>query len=293
MKNFLLIGFGQIGRHYFTALKKSYNCQIDIVEKQLIPPFPEDNIEIISFDNLKPDYELAIIATGAQDQFKVLREISTKTAIKNLILEKNISQYKQDLIDSKKILMNSYVNIWFAYSKITSFLIKKNLLINNISIKISDKTLLSNSIHYLYFIIKIANSELKTLIFSKASNYFSTTRSYAAEIHGEISGCLYSGVEFSIQSLVNTTGPTSITISTRNYGLILIDMEKFVLTINGGKKIQFKEWLISLDFARVVKDLDENRRILYPRVDEVARMQLMLYEAIEKVLGKSEVIPFA
>lgn len=295
MKNFLLIGFGNLGKHYYTAFNQIQNCNIDIWEIKQIENQTMHNTKILeNLGSIKRSYDLAVIAVGAHNQLSVLNEINTISNIRNIILEKNISQFKQDLIYNRKLLKKCYVNIWFTVSEILPLLLNLNLKIYNIEVKVPDKTLLSNTIHYIYFIIKMAQSNIANLEFnSETDQFFKTKRLYAAEIMGEFQGKTLSGVKFSIECLPTTIGPTTIVIKTYNNGIVTVNLDEHEVTLNNNTKIKFSEWLVSKDFKFVISDLLKGKRINLPRADEVAINQLIIYEAIEKKFGERKKIPFA
>lgn len=131
MYHIAIIGAGQLGSRHLQGLKLAHlPMRIQIVDSspaslntaqeryEQIEPNPQIfSVECLtSIDNLMPELDLVIIATGSKPRAAILAELLAKKSVKNLVLEKilfpSIREYTdiETLLQAKGLLDRTWVN---------------------------------------------------------------------------------------------------------------------------------------------------------------------------------------
>ena len=119
MYKVVLVGFGSIGFRYFEAINKirSLNIKLFIIDKKiksLIKKYNLEKLTINTSNNLKSipkKIDLCIVSTTCQNRHILLKKLVEKSNLKNLILEKPITQSPTELLKLNRILKNMK-NVW-------------------------------------------------------------------------------------------------------------------------------------------------------------------------------------
>lgn len=165
MTQYAIIGSGQLGSRHLQSLAatESKIWVYDPFEGSLVTAknrLSEINqkAEVVfssSFDSAPKEIDLAVIATNSNVRLDCIKNLVSRSAVKNLILEKVLFDKLNDYIEAKKLLekhgINSWVNCprrtWEIYQQIKK--LKKIDSPISISIHAGEFGLTSNAIHFL------------------------------------------------------------------------------------------------------------------------------------------------
>jgi hypothetical protein len=232
-----IVGAGQIGSRHLQALCHLENStRIDLVDpsneslqtardryKEAMPA-NKQSIELHchnDLDNLPGTLDLVIIATNSIVRERVLREITEKRPVKNLILEKILFQRKAQYIGVDKFLKESGIPTWVScWMRTTDFFKKIKSLLNpekqiRVIIEGPQWGIGCNSVHFLDFFSYLTNAgEFKFTETELASKALESKRSGFKEFSGRIAGKDSRGN--TLELICYETGAEPITIKIYN-----------------------------------------------------------------------------
>ena len=210
------------------SLKKAF----DRYEEAVSPG--KQNIELCchkSLDGLPGTLDLIIIATNSNVRSKLLKEVTRKRSVKNLILEKVLFQKKIDYISVDKFLKESSIPTWVSCWMRTTDLFKqiKSLLNLNECIQMQVRGaqwgMGTNSIHYMDLFSYLSGcNDFKFVNVHLEDNMLCAKREGFKEFIGHLEGRNSRGDSLDLVCNHKQEGP--ITIEIRN------GPEKYLLTTN-------------------------------------------------------------
>lgn len=181
--NILLVGAGALGFRYFEGLLKLPGAKsIDVIDlnlnalEKVRSVFNELHLkkdtEVVCYDHfqgLRLAYDVVVIATGSDVRFNVLKEISNKSEIKNLILEKVLFQKSIEFDKTTELIkdkgINTYVNHprreFPFYQKLR--LLLKNERIKSFSVSGPQWGLACNGLHFIDVFMFLSGKNIESL----------------------------------------------------------------------------------------------------------------------------------
>ena len=203
MSSLLIVGLGNVGiRHLEGCLKIKKIKRIYAVEKSkkrinFCKSIFKNHIffEKIFFksNTHKISSKLAIISTNSNERFSIAKDLIKKNKIRNLILEKFLTNKMSDLKNFIKLTKsaNIWINHIYRYQEAFTFL-KKHLYKQkyrklNILIKGNNLNVTSNLIHFVDYASFFMNDKVKIskILFSKKSKWSKSKKNYW-EFNGEV-----------------------------------------------------------------------------------------------------------
>jgi len=217
MKKIIIIGVGQLGfRHAQSFLGFGESLEILLVERkkdqltQTLTDLNGDkgigNVNYIGSSDTptNEEFDLAIIATNADVRYIVASELIKNNIVKNLILEKNIFQNKDDFNTFNNLITVNKVDTWVncpmrsfkVYSELKleldrKFPIEMNVVGNNWG-------LACNSIHYIDLVAFLTESNCISIRAGKLE-VIESKRAGFVEFNGSLS------VEYNEMAMLNLT----------------------------------------------------------------------------------------
>lgn len=247
MKKIALIGAGQIGSRHLQALGKiDIPISIEVVnpntgallmaEKRFGEVPINKNISSINFfkdlDKLSSEIDLCIIATKADVRADVIREVTARKIIRNLILEKVLFQNIKDFDLISELLKSANINAWVncprrtypIYKWIKGFFQPGEKI--SIRVEAQDMGLCSNSIHFvdlLAFITGLTDIEFDNTGIERA--VFESKRKGFIEFYGTLEGIQSNGSNITLSFLRAFTPSIKIKISSERVKVLINETE--------------------------------------------------------------------
>tara|TARA_A100001035_G_C27787074_1_gene505024 strand:+ start:7678 stop:8631 length:954 start_codon:yes stop_codon:yes gene_type:complete len=209
----LIIGCGNIGSWHLQSLRRlKFKLSIYVVDsdpksfslaKQRFNKIKNLTSHSCLFSTELPKkikyFDICILATSSHRRYKIIESISEKVVIKNWIIEKVLSQNKNDLIKIEKLIDLKKCNAWVNTPHRTQLLFKK--LKNKIkkkrvsgSVKGVNWGLMCNSIHYLDVFSWLLDEKLVSINTDKLNKqWFSSKRGNYMEVDGALKATFSEG----------------------------------------------------------------------------------------------------
>jgi hypothetical protein len=162
MYKVVIVGFGSIGFRYFEAINKikSSNIKLFIVDKKIKSLIKKYNLgkwAINSSNNFKSipkQIDLCIISTTCKNRHILLKKLIEKTNLKNLILEKPLTQSPTELLKLNRTLKNiknTWVNTDRRCLNIYKFISSRLNIKSKITMKVEGNSwgICCNSLHFI------------------------------------------------------------------------------------------------------------------------------------------------
>lgn len=285
MKKIAVIGAGQIGSRHLQALGKiDIPISIEVVnpntgallmaEKRFGEVPINKNISSINFfkdlGKLSSEIDLCIIATKADVRADVIREVTARKIIRNLILEKVLFQNIKDFDLISELLKSANINAWVncprrtypIYKWIKGFFPPGEKI--SICVEAQDMGLCCNSIHFidlLSFITELTNIEIDITGIEKT--VFESKRTGFIEFYGILQGFQSNGSNIIVTSQNKMPSLIKIMIFGERINVFINETEGTAEISKKEdnwkwEKIQFKEPLQSELTQLVAKDILEN-----------------------------------
>jgi hypothetical protein len=177
-KKIVLIGLGNIGKHYMSGLSKVkfkadfffIDCStnnLNKAEKQWLSICKKETLANFTkkINILPKKIDLVIIATPANSRLKIIEKLKNLSKVRYWIVEKPLTVDSKSLNKICKYLKNQrvFINISRVYSKNYLKIKKKILSRNNLKLKVNGFcwNLAGNAIHFLYLYFWLKNSLAK------------------------------------------------------------------------------------------------------------------------------------
>ena len=161
MYKIVIVGLGSIGYRYFEAIQRIQfpNIKIFLVDKKIKSIMQKHNLNgkliktVGDLKSIPKKIDLCIVSTTCRNRHILLKKIILKSSIKNLILEKPLTQSPSELIKLNIILKN-LKNVWVntdrRCDKIYKFIKSRLNTKNKIVMKVEGNSwgICCNSLHY-------------------------------------------------------------------------------------------------------------------------------------------------
>ncbi|MDA7855552.1 Gfo/Idh/MocA family oxidoreductase [Cyclobacteriaceae bacterium] len=231
----LIIGAGQLGSRHLQGLLK-FNMEqviyvLDPSENSLnISKERAQDVEnkhnlifINDWDKIPSEFDLVIIATGANVRSKVVMKLLTNFKVKNLILEKvlfqDLSSYSEIANIIKETSTSTWVNharrMFDHYQKIKSIIAQNE---ERVSLQVygGNWGLACNGLHFIDLVCFLSNSEIEKIDFDGVEEVIDSKRFNNIEFTGSIKGKLKNRSDFSIFSLSGHSADITVCIFTKS-----------------------------------------------------------------------------
>lgn len=309
MKINLIIGAGQLGsRHLQGLLRLQQEQHIYVMDPSgsslTIAQERAKEIEnkhtisyILKWELLPKEFDLVIVATGANVRANIVTQLLKNYNVKNLVLEKILFQDILSYTNIKELIETTKTPTWvnhprrmFDHYKKIKEIIEKNE--KNVSFQVygGDWGLACNALHFLDLFAFLANSEVETIDMDWIDNIIhESKRLNCIELTGSLKGTLKNGSNFVITSKEGEIG--DITLS------VLTNSNRWIIQEGSAKKIihlsklnSFNEEISNFNTefqstltTRIANDLFSNNTTNLPTYDEACASHLPF---IEKTLKK-------
>lgn len=308
-KKILLVGCGNIGsRHLQALVKLSFKTDIHIVENDhksrkiaesrlFEVDFNKKNHQIYwhhSLDNLKPPYDLVIVATPSKGRVNLIIKL-LKMGNKKFLIEKIICQSKREyeILLQKMKLFNAvgWVNTSRRYFKTYKIIKKKlnNVKCLNINIFSNSSGLGTNSIHFIdLFSWFLHDSDIKLngdFLFPKL--YPSRHGKSYKEFYGTLLCKGKNNSSLTMTFLPSHTESILITISSDSLGYVIDELNDSAYELGKNpRKICFKYEHVSNLTTLIVRDILKENSSSLPKLDESYNAHFELFRVFNSHLKK-------
>ena len=307
MFNIILIGFGNMARNHLLSIGglNSEN-QIYIVENDYqlfsksIEEFKSRDIKFLSdFSQIDRDFDLAIITTKASERLEAVSSLLKWATPQNIILEKNLTSNVEDLYQMKEIVdtnpkINFFVNLWVREFRILTKKIKELKVTkpSAIFIKFSDKSLLTNLIHFVDYFYFIFGIEIKQILETGDHKWICGKRKETVEYIGELKLLNSGNITYELISTTNfdnSKGGVRILIISAQGELLLVFLDnKCQIFLNNIFIDEFQLFLQSIDGTRVINNiLNTSSDIELPKFSQVFNNQKVIIQDFLKIFNQS------
>jgi hypothetical protein len=274
--NIMICGFGNIGKRHFEALFKSemeltiyvYDVNTSLYRSSNNNMNLKRTVFLSSIDNdtnheLVDNFDVVIIATSSFGREELIKELTSRFKIRNLILEKVVFQHVDSYLEFLRFFneknINCYVNcprrVMKSYKNLRDELSNQN--ISKISITGSKWNLLSNTLHFLDTIHFLSNIEKVDIdITDKLSNaIFKSKREGYNEMYGSFIGQI-NGIKFNI-ACNDSEEDLLIEIETYDSNYLINETNQIITVNNGSKKLNNAFYIeyVSTTTLGIVEDL--------------------------------------
>ena len=311
LSNILLIGAGNIGSRHLQALK-AVNIPLNIT---VIDPNPdslkiaeeryssmplghhEHTIQYLqNYDNVKGDYDIAIIATHSNNRRMIIEQIITKFRIKSFILEKILFDKKEDYSLIKELLDKHNCQAWvnctrriipFYKDKIKDWYNNKKILF---IVSGSHWGLMSNIIHFLDYMAYILDEYEFSIDFSNLNLKFLNSRiPNFSEMNGAITVYFKKGSLGIINCYPSGKQPLIIDIASDENRCIINEVEGKSWVNNNNNEMGWEEYDSKILYTSqlttsLVEDIIKNNKCSLVSYENSMKLHLSLFEPLLKVL---------
>lgn len=309
MKINLIIGAGQLGSRHLQGLLRLQQEQhiyvMDPSESSLtIAQDRAKEIEnkhtisyISKWELLPKEFDLVIVATGANVRANIVTQLLNNYKVKNLVLEKILFQDILSYTNIKELIEKTKTPTWvnhprrmFDHYKKIKEIIEKND--ENVSFQVygGDWGLACSALHFIDLFAFLANSEVETIDMDWIDNTIhESKRLNCIEFTGSVKGTLKNGSNFVITSKEGEIGDITLCVLTKSNRWI-IQEGSAQKTIHLSKQNSFKEEISNFNSefqstltTRIANDLFSTKTTTLPTYDEACASHLPF---IEKALKK-------
>jgi len=263
LKKIIIIGAGQLGsRHLQSIAQSSFGISIEVVEPfesaRVIAKERYEEIEdkkfvsdiqfYSSIKDLSSDIDMAIIATGADVRFKVVKELLESKKVSNLVLEKVLFQTLDEYTMMESILEKMNTKCWVNHPRRmfpTYHMLKKELKgANQVSYNFQGGNwgLGCNALHFidhLAFLVNSTNIEINNSYLD--NKIYQSKRKGFVEFNGLLTGKIDNHT-FSLYSNKDDT-PSLFSITSDNLTAKINESEGQIILAT--KKNNWKEEIIN------------------------------------------------
>lgn len=292
--NILLVGVGNLGRHYLRSLvtmKKKNMCifvkDIDPKQISIVNSIYAKYIKkkIIIFDNyykIPKSLDFCIICTTSLKRHLVIEEIAKQKKIKYWILEKLISNKIDNLKKIKKLLnfKSVYVNLPRCYDK--KFLYLKNKKLKKITMLTSGGTwnIASNALHHIFLLSWLTNSSIKKILFF-AKEIYLTKRFGFYDFYGTVNAVTNNGSNLTLINNRSKRQFTTEIISKNNKWFV--DEHSGILKKNNTVKM-FKIFNFQSKItSKIIMDIYLQKKITIPKFKQIYDIHLNILKCLKRI----------
>ena len=291
----LIIGAGQLGSRHLQGLLKFEKEQLIYVldpsknslniSKERAQEVENNHnlIFINDWDELPTEFDLVIVATGANVRSKVVSKLLTDFKVKNLILEKilfqDINSYSEISNLIKKTKTSTWVNhprrMFNHYQEIKKIISQSE---EKVSFQVygGNWGLACNGLHFIDLFSFLSNSEVDHLNFDGVEEVVESKRLNNIEFIGSIAGEFKNGSDFKISSINGSYADITVCVFTKSNRWIIQEgtAQKVIqLSVenNFNESITtFKNEFQSTLTTRIINDILTEEKITLPNYDEAS-----------------------
>ena len=317
----MIIGAGQLGSRHLQGLLKSEVKQLiyilDPSENSLNiskerAQEVENNHNLIfinDWDELPTEFDLVIVATGANVRSKVVSKLLTDFKVKNLILEKilfqDINSYSQISNLIRKTKTSTWVNhprrMFKHYQEIKKVI---SLSEENVRFQVygGNWGLACNGLHFVDLFSFLSDSEVEHINFDGVNEIVDSKRVNNIEFIGSIKGEFKNKSDFYISSVDGLYSDITVCVFTKsNRWIIQEGAAQKVIHLDGG--INFSETITTYDAefqstltTRIINDILTKEKITLPNYDEASSSHIPFIKSAlntySRITGiKTSIIP--
>ena len=291
MYKIVLVGFGSIGFRYYQAITKIKlpNIKIFIVDKKKssfkkILKLNKDFIQTSNSLNFIPKKtDLCIISTTCNNRPILIKKLIKKTKIKNVILEKPLTQSSDELIKLNSLLEN-IKNIWVNTDrrclKVYKYLKKKLDKKKKILIKVRGTSwgICCNSLHFVDLFNFLTSNQVTLIEETKSFNWYSSKRKGFKELDDGVLKLRFGIHELQLHSKKYNgySRPLNLSVSNdKNNFLINEDLYYFRIK-SKKKKLIFKNEFTSIKMTNIVRKILLTNKSTLPNYKDSSRLYFPL-----------------
>ena len=270
MYKIILVGFGSIGFRYYQAITKIKlpNIRIFIVDKKKIS-FKKifksnQNYTLTSnnFNFLPKKTDLCIISTTCNNRPVLIQRLINKTKIKNMILEKPLTQSPNELIKLNSLLKN-IKNVWVNTDrrclKVYRYLKKKLNIKKKVLIKVRGSSwgICCNSLHFVDLFNFLTSNEVTLVEETKSFNWYSSKRKGFKELDNGVLKIRFGIHELQLSSnkFNEYSKPLNLSVFNDKNNFSIDEKLNFFYIKSKKKKIIFKNKFKRLKITNFVKKI--------------------------------------
>jgi hypothetical protein len=189
MYKVVIVGFGSIGFRYFEAINKIKlsNIKLFIIDKKIKFLLKKHNLEkwtintSNNFKSIPKKIDLCIVSTTCKNRHILLKKLVEKSNLKNLILEKPLTQSPTELLKLNRILKNMK-NVWVNTDRrsldIYKFVGSRLNIKSKIIMKVEGNSwgICCNSLHFIDLFNFLSNQLLSTIDEKSILSWFPSKR---------------------------------------------------------------------------------------------------------------------
>ena len=291
----LIIGAGQLGSRHLQGLLKFEIEQLIYVldpsenslniskERAQEVKNKHNLIFINDWDELPTEFDLVIVATGANVRSKVVTNLLTDFKVKNLILEKILFQDINSYSEISNLIKKTKTSTWVNHPRrMFNHYHKIKKIISQSEEKVSFQVyggnwgLACNSLHFIDLFSFLSNSEVDHLNFDGVEEVVESKRLNNIEFIGSITGEFKNGSDFKISSINGSYADITVCVFTKSNRWIIQEgtAQKVIqLSVenNFNESITtFKNEFQSTLTTRIINDILTEEKITLPNYDEAS-----------------------
>ena len=291
----LIIGAGQLGSRHLQGLLKFEKEQLIYVldpsknslniSKERAQEVENNHnlIFINDWDELPTEFDLVIVATGANVRSKVVSKLLTDFKVKNLILEKilfqDINSYSEISNLIKKTKTSTWVNhprrMFNHYQEIKKIISQSE---EKVSFQVygGNWGLACNSLHFIDLFSFLSNSEVDHLNFDGVEEVVESKRLNNIEFIGSITGEFKNGSDFKISSINGSYADITVCVFTKsNRWIIQEGTAQKVIQLSVENNFNESITTFNNEFqstltTRIINDILTEEKITLPNYDEAS-----------------------
>ena len=309
MHKVVIVGLGSIGYRYLQALEriKFPNIKIFIVDKKIKTIVQKHNLsrKLIKtardLRSIPKKIDLCIISTTCQNRHILLKKIIHKSNLKNLIIEKPLTQSPNELIKLDIILKN-IKNVWVntdrRCDKIYKFIKSKLNTKSKIVMKVEGNSwgICCNSLHYVDLFNFLSEENLTMIKEKTILNWFPAKREGFKELDNGKLQMRFGNHELHLFSKKNQLSKNLKVLIKNEKKTFYIKEKSKVFELKHGKRtLLFKNNPLSTKMTNIIKkillknksDLPnylESSKLYYPLIDFFLRKWQINFPKSIKVL---------
>jgi hypothetical protein len=307
MYKVLIVGFGSIGFRYFQAINR-INLSIKLFifdkNKQVKKKISDKNNKINftnNFNQLPNKVDLVILSTTANGRVNLVNKLINKTNFKYAIIEKPLTQSKNELDKLNKIVDNKIV--WVNTDRRGLKLyrdIKKNLDTKKkiiMRVKGNSWGICCNSLHFVDLFNYLCNHKITNIYEKKKLKWISSKRKNFYDLDDGILKIEYNNHDLYLESFYNKKNNINLSITIQNnYKKFYITEKKNLLYLKHNSKTKcYKNLLLSIKMTNIIYKILEKGKSYLPRIDKSSRLYkpliIFFLKKWKEKRATSEIVP--
>ena len=291
----LIIGAGQLGSRHLQGLLKFEKEQLiyvldpsenslNISKERAQEVENKHNLIFTNvWDELPTEFDLVIVATGANVRSKVVYKLLTDFKVENLILEKILFQDINSYSEIRNLIKKTKTSTWvnhprrmFNHYQEIKKIISQNEEKVSFQVYGGNWGLACNGLHFIDLFSFLSNSEVEHIDFGGVEEVVDSKRLNNIEFMGSIMGEFKNGSDFKISSINGSYADITVCVFTKsNRWIIQEGTAQKVIHLsfenNFNESITaFKNEFQSTLTTRIINDILTEEKITLPDFDEAS-----------------------